>query len=134
MSSIVAYNNTPQTQYHIIICVCCSFVILLILHIVCIEQKEPLKIVKSYKDEFKPHCTVVPTKSNRKKIIFNPHCTVVPTTTNRKKIIFKKNRLNNTTYKCNGIRRNGSTCRQDGTKSGGEIINGYCNYHKKMRK
>ena len=115
MSSIVAYNNTPQTQYHIIIFVCCSFVILLILHIVCIEQKEPLKIVKSYKDEFKPHCTVVPN------------------TTNRKKIIFKKKRLNNTTYKCNGIKRNGSPCRQNGTKSGGEIINGYCNYHKKMR-
>ena len=25
-------------------------------------------------------------------------------------------------------------CKQDGTKSGGEIINDYCSYHKKYRK
>ena len=110
MSSIIVHTNTQQYQYHIIIFVCCSFVILLILYIVCIGQKESPKIVKSYKDEFKPHCEVVPPTENRKKI-----------------------KLNNTTYKCNGIRPNGSPCRQDGTKSGGKIINGYCNYHKKMR-
>ena len=64
---------------------------------------------------------------------------------NRKKFKIKKPRSNDystfidicnldNSSKCNGVKRNGSPCRQDGTKSGGEIINGYCIYHRDLRK
>jgi hypothetical protein len=36
--------------------------------------------------------------------------------------------------KCRAIKMNGKQCRQDGTGLGGEIINGYCKFHKKYGK
>ena len=37
--------------------------------------------------------------------------------------------------RCRAIKKNGKQCRQCGKpqQSGGEIINGYCNYHKQFR-
>ena len=38
--------------------------------------------------------------------------------------------------KCQAIKKNGKPCRQRNRQNqgGGEIINGYCNYHKHLRK
>jgi hypothetical protein len=118
MTSIVAYTITPQTNYHIIMFVCCSLLIVIILHmLLCIVHDEPFKI-----DE--PFERVIPIKSFE-----------TTKSHNRKKIRFKTKKSTMLTVNdCKALKRNGSPCRQDGSKSGGEIINGYCMYHKKMRK
>ena len=101
--------------------VCSSILIVIILHMMCIvynDAVEPDEMVESV-ELFKS------TKSpNKKKLIFKR------SVSNDYEPLTNIYNLN----KCNGIRRTGKPCKQDGTKSGGEIINGYCMYHKKIRK
>lgn len=134
MCSIIVSKPIQQSNYHIIICVCCSLVIVCIFHILCIIYTKKNKIDET--DEvFKPYSKIEPNEQ-----ITNP----------KKKLILKKNISNNyitiikncnlintpghNISKCNAIKRNGNPCKQNGHKSGGEIISGYCNYHQKMRK
>ena len=121
MTSIVAYTIASQTNYHIIIFVCCSLLIVIILHMLCIvfehvEHGDP--------SEHGEPCEHIFTERVNPIINFN-----TVKSHNRKK---QSTML--TDNKCNALKRNGSSCRQDGNKSGGKIINGYCVYHKKMRK
>ena len=54
----------------------------------------------------------------------------------KKENIEKLNKLpTNNRKRCKFIKKNGKQCRQSGkeNQSGGEIINGYCNYHRKTK-
>ena len=169
MTSIVAYTIASQTNYHIIIFVCCSLLIVIILHMLCIvfehvehgdlseheepvengdliEREEPVEngdlsehgepvehsdlseheepVEHSDLSEHGEPCEHIFTERVNPIINFN---TVKSHNRKKQSTMLTEN-------KCNALKRNGSSCRRDGNKSGGKIINGYCVYHKKMRK